>query len=300
MVDEQVQVDIDYLLNDYKIKETFCPKTVDGVRVKDEFQHVWQDDKYKHICIHKHELSGGVSMDIKVEQKNVLRLNQDESSKIKTEILKQAVPQTIAVNKTNYFLRDEIYPMEDIRNAINANKVSVAFTPIRNDAEKINLCGDAIEMHITNKTLQRQKYKIQSGTILKNASSFSQDAIIFKLKGELIDDRRYIVSETVEIAPGQTKKYLLEVYSLGFKKKSPLAKSEFYISNKCLPYLNKINFTDAEKYSVLSKQVALWTLAENASSKDIKERFDIADEEIAKARKFLTVNGFKKEALQLK
>ncbi|MDO8734694.1 MAG: hypothetical protein Q7K21_06015, partial [Elusimicrobiota bacterium] len=300
MVDEQVPVDIDYLLNDYKIKETDCPKTVDGVRVKDEFQHVWQDEKYKHTCIHRHELSGGVSMDIKVEPKNVLQINRDESSKIKTEVLKQAAPQTTTVNKTDYFLREGTYPTEDIRNAIHMNKVGISFNPIKSDAEKINLCGDTIEMAVTNRTSQIQKYKVQSGTILKNASSFSQDALVFKLKGELTGEGRYIVSDTVEITPGQTKKYLLEVYSSGFKKKTPLAKSEFYISNKCLQYLNKIDFADAENYSVLSKQVALWTLSENVSSKNIKERFDIGDDEIGNARKFLTVNGFKKEAGLLK
>jgi len=310
MVEERVPVDIDYLLNEYKTKEFHCPKSVKGVNVSGELQHEWQDKKYRYVCIHKYGISGGVSIDVKIEPENVLKITQDETDKIKNDILKQASLFAAGVlstkinfnvgGKTQYFLSRGTYSVEDIRYGIIKNKLDVSFSPVKNDSEEIYLCGDTVEMCVTNKTNEIQRYKVLPGSILKNVSSFSQDAIVFKLKGEVVDNERYIVTERIELLPKQTKRYVLEVYALGFKKKRPLTKSEFYISNKNIKVLNKINFKTAEKLSVISKQIALWTLVEGISSKMLKERFEIDDKEIYKAKEFLIANGFFKEANLLK
>ena len=299
MAEKQIPADIDYLLDEYPVSKKLCPKKVKGIKVKIEHQHLWEDKKYKYICIHRALLSGGVLIEIPTEQLNISILDPQVASEITTEIFEKIKLKPL--DKTVYFLKQKYYETDDIRNGVLKKQVKVHIRPIDGYSDIVALLGDVLEMEVTNNTNEFKKYKLNSGVILKNISSFSQNAVVYKLKGELISPEKYIVTDIIELKPNETKKYLLEVYSINFKKRLPTVKSEFYLTEKEIDAVKKIAYVDNENLSSFAKQIAIWTLVDKVSKQTLLERYNvnISSKDVNQAIDFLKTAGFKKEIKQL-
>lgn len=168
-----------------------------------------------------------------------------------------------------------------LQKALSNDWITVSF------AGKGSSSGDAILMEIGRKTNKPLKVYVIPGTILKSNEPNAQDMILSQVKGEMTGDRTYSPSDFIDLSSEEPIKYLLEAYCLNFDKDNPSTTTNFRIGNVD-EKLQKILYKGKVWGMPLQViQAAIWISFENVSTYQLKQRFEINDAEIQKAKELL-------------
>ena len=150
--------------------------------------------------------------------------------------------------------------------------------------------GDCLVLYVKKNTKENMDIFIPVGTVFKSKTQNIQNMIAYKVKGIMVDEKRYLETEYITLSSDLTYKVLVEAYCLDFQKDNPNKESRFDISginksSKCIILYGKKN---GANNNVI--QSAIWMHRENITDDALKKRFPVNSNEITLARKILAIS----------
>jgi len=151
--------------------------------------------------------------------------------------------------------------------------------------------GDAIIVEVQNKTSRPVAVYVIPGTVLKSRDSSAQNMILQTVKGKIVGERGYLPKDFIELQPGSSSEYLIEAYCLNFDKDNPSSETSFELGEVEIEIQNILYQGKVWGMPPSVIQAAVWIFHENIEDYKLKEKFEINDAEIKKAKELVTLAG---------
>ena len=144
--------------------------------------------------------------------------------------------------------------------------------------------GDAITVEVKNKTKFPLTIEVIVGTKLISNDKSKQDMVLGKVKGKIVDDTSYIVKDLIEIQPKSKEKYLLKAYCIDSPKPEPSPSTSLKIAEIDSSIQFIIQQGHVLNCSSSTIQASIWIILESKTDEQLKEKIEINDEELLKAK----------------
>jgi hypothetical protein len=122
--------------------------------------------------------------------------------------------------------------------------------------------------------------EIERGTVLVSVNPAAQNMVLVQLRG-IADGAFLRPAVSLRFEPDIEAEYAFEAYCLNFEKDNPSGRDRFALQGTAPEaVLRVLNVPDS---TVQGRQLAIWAVTDNISSRDARDKFQATDEDIAVA-----------------
>ncbi len=137
---------------------------------------------------------------------------------------------------------------------------------------------------------------VQPGMVLANANAAAQNMVLARVSG--VPDGVFLKPVTeLRFEPGVEAEYAFEAYCLNFEKDNPSGSDRFLVEGTAPEAVLKI--LSAPGSSIEGRQLAIWAVTDNISTKDARDKFQSTDADLAAARAILQSAGLTADRYRL-
>lgn len=157
--------------------------------------------------------------------------------------------------------------------------------------------GAAVILRIQNTTSEHLTLTVPAGLFLRNSDPREQDLIVLRLLGERTSGGSYRPSETIELAEGEEKSYVIEGYCINAHKENPsngrALVPDGLGDGVLVSVLDAVDRVREARDNLRAIQVAVWAITDDISAADLDDiGFPVPDRDIDVARKLIEVAGY--------
>ncbi len=147
--------------------------------------------------------------------------------------------------------------------------------------------GDALILTITNLSKKTVRVSGYTGVVLYPVDSRLTRLGIRALTGRTLSEQKAALVDAIILKPRQTQKYTFQVYSLDFKRKDPVKRAPYVVSEH--DQILMALFIQADEMEASDKmiQAAVWMRPGGVSNRMMTDRMKIERIEVLEARDLL-------------